>query len=54
MAPAFAYMSLYDRPSVHYRDETDIYGLVAPCDHLITSTLRWFTGTQSVIAIESR
>jgi hypothetical protein len=36
MPAAFAYKSLYDRPSVHYRDETDISGLVAPCDHLIT------------------
>jgi hypothetical protein len=34
---AFADKSLSVGPSVHYRDETDISGLVAPGVHLITN-----------------
>jgi hypothetical protein len=54
-ALAFLGKRLYTVPQVHYRDETDICGLVARGGLMITDNpIKVFAGTQSALSTESR
>jgi hypothetical protein len=54
-APAFVGKRLYTVPSVHYRDETDICGLVARGGLMITDNpTKVFAGTQSALSTEEQ